>query len=271
MPRFSSAYASVSLISSSEINSSAFHDFTSYILLVIPFLQKAIKVAGGKHSFIEHEEDISKRSITKYIKPKAEIEGNTLILTIPEFTGNDSQASDYANFLESSLHKNNYNGVIVDLRGNRGGDLSPMVLGLSPLLPDGTLFTYVDKSSHSKPVELQNGEINSGGSSTKVSDNKKIKKAPIAVLIDNNTGSSGELTALCFKGIPNVKFLGSDSAGYTSANQTVYLYDGSTLQITSAFVKDRTNNIYKNFPISPDIQTNNAKSSAIEWIKSQIK
>ena len=37
-------------------------------------------------------------------------------------------------------------------------------------------------------------------------DNKKIKKAPIAVLIDNNTGSSGELTALCFKGIPNVKF-----------------------------------------------------------------
>jgi len=29
---------------------------------------------------------------------------------------------------------------------------------------------------------------------------------------------------------------------YTSANQTVYLYDGSTLQITSAFVKDRTNN-----------------------------
>ncbi|WP_277619329.1 S41 family peptidase [Lactococcus lactis] len=89
--------------------------------------------------------------------------------------------------------------------------------------------------------------------------------------MDNNTGSSGELTALCFKGIPNVKFLGSDSAGYTSANQTVYLYDGSTLQITSAFVKDRTNNIYKNFPISPDIQTNNAKSSAIEWIKSQIK
>lgn len=76
----------------------------------IPFLQKAIKVAGGKHSFIEHDEDISKRSITKYIKPKAEIEGNTLILTIPEFTGNDSQASDYANFLESSLHKNNYNG-----------------------------------------------------------------------------------------------------------------------------------------------------------------
>ena len=58
---------------------------------------------------------------------------------------------------------------------------------------------------------------------------------------------------------------------YTSANQTVYLYDGSILQITSAFVKDRTNNIYKNFPISPDIQTNNAKSSAIEWIKSQIK
>ena len=29
---------------------------------------------------------------------------------------------------------------------------------------------------------------------------------------------------------------------YTSSNQTVCLYDGSTLQITSAFVKDRTNN-----------------------------
>ncbi len=29
---------------------------------------------------------------------------------------------------------------------------------------------------------------------------------------------------------------GSDSAGYTSANQEVHLYDGSIMQITSAFL-----------------------------------
>lgn len=236
----------------------------------IPSLKKAIKVAGGKHSFIEDEENMSKKSIEEYIKPKAEVENDILVLTIPAFTGSDKEAEEYTTILETALHKKIYKSVIVDLRGNTGGDMAPMILGLSAILPDGKLFSYVDRNNDLEPVTLKSGELNSNISTIKISDNKKIKKVPIALLIDSNTGSSGELTALCFKGIPNVKFFGSDSAGYTSANQTVYLYDGSTLQITSAFVKDRTNKIYKNVPINPDVQTNNSKSSAIEWIKSQL-
>ena len=233
----------------------------------IPILQKAIKVAGGKHSFIEDIKNISDKGTNTYIKPKIDMEKNILVLSIPEFTGNEKESQEYATILETALHTDKYKGVIIDLRGNRGGDMNPMILGISSILPDGNLFSYIDRNNNCKSVDLENGEINSGGSAIKVTNTTKIKKIPIAVLIDKDTGSSGELTALCLKGLSNAKFFGSDSAGYTSANQEVHLYDGSIMQITSAFIKDRTGKIYKNTPIEPDIYTTDEKGSAMNWIE----
>lgn len=237
----------------------------------IPVLKKAIKVAGGKHSFVEDDNVTDTKRENNYIKPKTEIEENILVLSVPEFTGNEQEAKEYASIIETALHKNKYKGIIVDLRGNKGGDMSPMILGLSPILPEGTLFSYVDKKNKVTPVILKNGELNSGGSSITISNTKKQKNFPIAILIDNNTGSSGELTALSFKGLSNVKFFGSDSAGYTSANEEVALYDGLRMQITTAFIKDRTNKVYKNVPIVPDIKSKDIKNSGITWIHDNIK
>lgn len=231
----------------------------------IPILKKVIRIAGGKHSFID-DENTSTQSNMSYIKPKVSIEHSILILSLPEFTGNEKEAKDYATILESSLHKNNYKGVIVDLRGNKGGDMSPMILGLSPILPDGKLFTYMDKNNNFIPVILKNGKLNSGGTEIKIDNKEKQENFPIGILIDKSTGSSGELTALSFKGLSNVKYFGSDSAGYTSANQEVCLYDGLRMYITTAFIKDRTNKVYKNTSIIPDMQTKDSKNSAIEWI-----
>lgn len=54
--------------------------------------------------------------------------------------------------------------------------MAPMILGLSAILPDGKLFSYVDKNNDLEPVTLKSGELNSNISTIKISDNKKIKK-----------------------------------------------------------------------------------------------
>ena len=43
------------------------------------------------------------------------------------------------------------------------------------------------------------------------------------------------------------------------------------MQITTAFIKDRTNKVYKNVPIVPDIKSKDIKNSGITWIHDNIK
>ncbi len=53
--------------------------------------------------------------------------------------------------------------------------MNPMILGISSILPDGNLFSYIDRNNNCKSVDLENGEINSGGSAIKVTNTTKIK------------------------------------------------------------------------------------------------
>jgi C-terminal processing protease CtpA/Prc len=66
----------------------------------------------------------------------------------------------------------------------------------------------------------------------------------IAVLIDSSTASSGEFTAIAFKSLPNVRFFGQASAGYTTSNQTFRLSDGACLYLATAYMADRKGNQY---------------------------
>lgn len=234
----------------------------------MPSLEEAIKVAGGKHSFIEAAQ--TQLDHSEKFESKAEVEQETLYLTVPEFTGTPAEANEYATTLASALQQDTYTNVMIDLRGNRGGNMTPMILGLSSLLPDGKLFDYIDKEQNTKSVDLSNGKLNSGGTTIELKNIEKINNKSIAILIDENTGSSGELTAICFKGLPNVKFFGSNSAGYTSANQEVYLYDGARMQLTTAFIRDRNGNVYQNDPIRPDVHTTESKEVALTWLNHKL-
>lgn len=232
----------------------------------IPLLEKALKVAGGKHSFILTNDDSNKTSSDEFILPTVEESENILILTIPSFFGNTEQAQKYANILAESISKLSYNGIILDFRDNNGGDLGPMISGLSPLLPDGNLLNFVDRNNRKTPLTLENGAVINGGTKVSMKGHQKITGMPIAILINEMTGSSGEITALCFKGMRNVTFLGIESAGYTSSNTQINLYDGSVMQITNAYIEDREGTNYSNVPILPDIETENPMLDAKSFI-----
>jgi carboxyl-terminal processing protease len=83
--------------------------------------------------------------------------------------------------------------------------------------------------------------------------------------------------ALAFKGLDNVRLMGEPTAGFTTANTTYNLLDGSTLVLTICREADRTGKVYegKIMPddlIKPDPLHKNddvVKANAMMWLQSQ--
>lgn len=235
-----------------------------------PYLEKALTVAGRKHSFLETSEDNSQEDNAQY--PKVKLNDNkVLVVKLPEFTGNEKEATHYANIINQSLQKENYKGVILDLRNNTGGDMGPMFGGISSLLKNGTLVTYIDKDNDKTEVTLKGSETTYGGTPVKLKNTKKVKSVPIAVLINDQTASSGEITALSLKGKSDVKYFGDNSASYTSANTSIKLYDDTMMNLTTQKLKDNAGKIYENNPIVPDVKTKHPEQDAIEWLQQTMK
>lgn len=139
-------------------------------------------------------------------------------------------------------------GWIVDLRGNGGGNMWPMVAGIGPLLGAGDTigwfeywnrppqrWYYLDGTagfvSDSGPAPL--GRVS--GAPHRIDGTP-----PVAVLFDAGTASSGEATAIAFMGRPNTRTFGQRSAGLATANDMFELPDGAMLVVTVGYEADRT-------------------------------
>ncbi|WP_196479589.1 S41 family peptidase [Xanthomonas translucens] len=145
-------------------------------------------------------------------------------------------------------------GWMVDLRGNAGGSMWPMLMALSPLLGNERLGYFVNADGSQKPWKI-NGSLNCD-----------LTAAPVALLVDRVTASSGELTAIAFLGRDDVRVFGQDTAGRTTANRPFRLPDGSILILTSAFSADRNGMRYER--ITPDVRVGLGAElrAAADWL-----
>jgi carboxyl-terminal processing protease len=142
-------------------------------------------------------------------------------------------------------------GWVVDLRGNVGGNMWPMLAGIGPVLGEGDHlgeFFTVDGHSvwryrHGVASDIENGkEVPYPGVEGAP---YKLEGAPnVAVLIDHRTGSSGEAIAIAFRGRPNTRVFGEHTAGVSTVNETFALPDGASLWLTIGVQADRTGKQY---------------------------
>lgn len=118
------------------------------------------------------------------------------------------------------------NGWIIDIRGNLGGNVYPMLMGLAEMLPlqiDLGGDSYDGNSIRDK-WKLDDGIFYYGGGSyqniPKLSCNtsQTNKETKVAVLISRYTASSGEVVACALKGQKNIKIFGEQTSGATTAN-----------------------------------------------------
>lgn len=199
-------------------------------------------------------------------------------LELPGVSGNDAILRTYAQVAQQRIRDMDQTGIrqwIIDVRRNTGGNMWPMLAGVHPLLGDGACGFFVSSEGNKQ-----------SWITTKAAQTKKLLGEPYhlthpvgatAVLTSRLTCSSGEFTALAFRGRPQTRSFGEPTAGLPTANRGKTLCDGAQLFLTVAYGADRTGRIYE-CPIMPDqpvasdwtlFQTEHdpVLLSAIAWIK----
>lgn len=191
--------------------------------------------------------------------------------------GNVKQQAD---FIRSGLKDLKAQGVdkwIIDFRFNGGGNMEPMISGLAPLIGEGFIGGAMNAADEIRPFEIRNGEFfNYNRLSCKMDANPKIETSEkVVVLVSRYTASSGEMTAITFKGRENTRFIGEPSAGYTTGNGYDVVTDDLALVISKDIFIDRNKVIYVNrvgvdesipFQHTITIKGDNQITRAIEWL-----
>ena len=235
--------------------------------IVFDYFTKKLRSVGDKHSVFITQSNInsytSKNPEPK--QPESKYLGSGIgLIRVPRcMTFDNIKDRDFANSIRYQIKKidteNEIIGWVIDLRNNGGGNMWPMIAGLNALMEDGIVGYFAGTTTRKEQKwKTENGKIIN---SRELIDTYKVKKInnKIAVLINSMTGSSGEMTAIAFIGLPNVKLFGQPSAGYTTANSTLYLSDGTQLYLATSFVADRTHKIYRD-KIIPDLIINTQSS-----------
>ncbi|MBL7574392.1 Peptidase family S41 [Peptoniphilus asaccharolyticus DSM 20463] len=248
----------------------------------IEIIGKANKLAGGKHSFLIVGKGTKEKSDGD-IGYKYEIRNGVLILKINEtkfsYDAEDSakEIKNYIEDIQNIIYNNqNLSGYIIDLSDNFGGNMYPMLLGLSPLIADGNILEFIDKYENSVGiVKLEDGKIlncsENGENIVNMSSDLyrgKVNK-PVAVLISEKTSSSAEMTLLALKTNSRVQVFGKPSAGYNTANYSFDIGKNIGVVLSSAKVKSKDGIVYENEPIKPDVEVNinQGYDTLIKWIR----
>lgn len=250
-------------------------------------IRTVIEKLGDNHSYLWPPQPQSDDQVTtKTTMPEGNLiqehEIKIAYLKVPYLMNPDNnEQGEFASTLHNLIKDFNQEapaGWIVDLQGNGGGNMWPMLAGIGPLLgkeggvvggcqgpgaEDSQDWTYENGASYfsdfgyplcqaSRPYE---GVIE--------------EDIPVAVLTDQNTASSGEAIAVAFKGRANTKSFGAETYGVPTAIKQFPLPDGSILGLTTGRFRDRDKNQYDS-AIAPDERAESPLEAAKEWIRKTL-
>ncbi len=130
-------------------------------------------------------------------------------------------------------------GLIFDLRGNSGGNLTSAVEMLDKLLPEGTLFSATYKSGETKIV---------------AKSDSSFVNLPMMVLTNSETATASELFVQALRDFEAAKSVGTKTAGKGSMQQQYKLNDGSAVSFTIAVYKPPKSDKFDGIGLQPDFE-----------------
>lgn len=250
-----------------------------------PAIRLVINRLGEKHTFLVNPDQATADSTGKasgdakprlFVPPLGKQLANGIgVIQLYGFLGPVDEGNRYAETAKTTISNMEAHGVcrfILDLREDTGGNMYPMLNGVSGLLEPGILGTFAFPDGKYAPWSL------TGGSVTERPPQNSLPAAPrgshilpVGVLIGPHTASAGEFTAMSFEGRAKTRFFGSPSAGFVTANTPIQLSDGAVLVMTGAWGLDRTGKKYVD-RIDPDEDTgpgDEALRAAVIWLSHQ--
>ena len=232
-------------------------------------INKAAKVAGGKHSYLmpANKAQAREKRSNEEVSPNVTMREDVIcMIQLPAFAGDDENCLRYAKTVLDSI-PDTVKGLCIDLRGNHGGNMYPMIAAIHRFLPDDVFLKFKMRRRFQSVMPINKEFV------AKVVgiDIEPRINCPVAILTDKATASSGEAVLLCFRGLDNVRVFGSPTAGYASANESIIFYNGSILALTVSCDIARTGEVFCEDPITPDVETESPEEDALSWLKDRIK
>jgi hypothetical protein len=218
---------------------------------------------------------VSTRSCFAQLQNAPQVPTNVGYVRIPSFAGGGGAGDTFATDLQTSIRNSDGDGMIgwiVDLRGNGGGNMWPMLAGIGPVLGEGIVGHFLDPDLHDNVWQYRDGTawLDAIAIARVTSTYRlRLENPRVAVLIDNAVASSGEAIAISFKARPDTRFFGIATCGLSTANEGYTLRDGATLVLTVSTMADRAKNLYGD-RVNPDesiSETARTVQRAIEWLQ----
>ncbi|MBF02211.1 MAG: hypothetical protein CMP76_02830 [Flavobacterium sp.] len=240
-----------------------------------PSIFLAIKEINDKHSYFEPINNANRIDNEKPLPQfKDELIPNDIgYIRISYCLGNEYQNQDYIQAILNKIKKQNHTNIkgwIVDLRDNFGGNMWPMLLSVEPFLGNGKVGYFLNCNGQYESWKLFEGKAYLNDTIIANQENVfqlKNNNPYVAVLINNQTASSGEAISIAFKGRNKTKFFGDTTYGVSTGCKSYTLSDGSRINLAISTFVDRNHIKYGN-SIAPDVKCKETETveKAIEWI-----
>jgi hypothetical protein len=234
------------------------------------FVRRLLFELGDHHSFFVPPSSNGDEPfyVSPFIPPEGSVGADSIgLLKLPGYSTEDPWGADYVAAARVVLAAPAC-GWIVDLRGNDGGNLYPMLAALAPLLGPGPLvgYRYRDGRTDSYLIEAGGAVVGiaADGSEHRPPTTDSVRftaGSPIAVVHGPATASSGEGVVMAMRGRPRVRSFGQPTSGVPTGNVAFQLSDGSGLVLTVAVGVDFGGVVHES-AIDPDIRVRGADDAA---------
>jgi len=271
-----------------------------------PGIQYAFNALGDKHGWLAFGEDEYRNPAFKFdttripgnIKQAALkgpriyagiVKNEYAYISIPFFGGQTpEQMTAFSQRIQDSLYKiinENTKGIIIDLRLNAGGNMFPMIAGLSSVLGQTEFAIYPTPTNdlfERSLITKEGVSVNGRLITTLPKTYGDLSAHPVAILLGPVTGSAGECVAASFVGRDKTIFVGEATAGFTTTNSGFLLHgDDYGIVLVTGYLRDRYVNIYED-NVKPDIKITGGDNffnrehdqkiqAAVKWIEEQYK
>ncbi|MGN1024454.1 MAG: S41 family peptidase [Lachnospiraceae bacterium] len=185
-------------------------------------------------------------------------------LALAEFT---EVATDQFKDALSDLYDQGIQALILDLRGNPGGEVDVVTSIANEIIPEGLVFYMEDRDGNKKEY---------------TADGKDEMQIPLVVLVNGNSASASEILSGAIQDSGKGIILGEQTYG-KGVVQTVYnLTDGSAVKLTVAHYFTRNGNDINKVGITPDVKvdfdssayykdgTDNQYQKAVELLQEEL-
>ena len=138
----------------------------------------------------------------------------------------------------ASLKEQGLEGLIIDLRGNPGGNVTTVCAVAEELLPEGLIFYMEDKNGERTEYKCQGADWDT----------------PLVILVNEYSASASEILSGAVKDSGIGKIVGKKTYGKGVVQNLIPLEDGSAIKITIANYYTRGGNDINLKGVEPDVE-----------------